>query len=193
MVKPCWSNLPSGSAGPPCQRQPGVLFVKLTMPHLANDETGRTTERRQQTTFPANSSGGDHAVTQFRHFNEVGFKSIFKTGAPKSLGQVGLACAESSHKGEVFVGIDGGQCRKAVQSLHISADDPDEIKVIKDLCHGKPFHISQVVLSYHHCKFLGREAVLCQFTAGLFWERILVGAEAIVVTPGHFSGWQPGG
>lgn len=91
---------------------------------------------------------------------------------------MGLAGVGLPNKGEVFVGIDGSQCRETAQPLHISASDLVKIKVVKglwnllretagteqklysgtvflgykaakNLCHINHFHISQVVLQYN--------------------------------------------
>ena len=115
------------------KEQPGVLLVKLTMPHLVNNQTGRPHKRGQQRSLTACTPRVCHTVSQFRHLNEVGFQSLFTAGPAKSLGQVGLSRSRLANKGKILVGVECRERGKAPQLLHILPGNAVEIKVVKGL------------------------------------------------------------
>ena len=73
------------------EEQPGILFIELTVPHLVNNQTGRTYQTIEHRGFLASPSGSGELVPQLRHLNEIGLYSSLATRIAKSLRKMCLA------------------------------------------------------------------------------------------------------
>src|SRR5574344_12986 len=115
------------------EKESSILLVKLTVPHLINNQAGRTDKRGQQSAFTPCSAGICHAVTQLSHFNEIRFQPMLTAGTAKSLRQVRFACSGFANEGKVFVGVYRRERRETPQFFNISASNSAEIKIVKSL------------------------------------------------------------
>ena len=93
------------------EEQPGILFIELTVPHLVNNQTGRTHQTIEHRGFLASSSGSGELVPQLRHLNEIGLYSSLATRIAKSLRKMCLAGSSRTNERQIPVGIDGRQGR----------------------------------------------------------------------------------